>query len=76
LTIDDICRKYSAETGPKSIEDAMKVLNIEKNLRTQPEYLEETSKYIQLKQAPPIRMDSDVQKKALELAGFSNEKNS
>lgn len=60
ISLEQICARTGVINAPSSIEDAMKVLEIEVQLRQGPEYLNKTSEYIRIQGTPPLDLDHDL----------------
>ena len=60
ISLEQICESSGVMNAPSSIEDAMKVLGIEVQLRQGPEYLNKTSEYIRIQETPPLDLDQDL----------------
>ena len=57
LTIELLVKNSSAENSPQSVEDALKVIQIEKQLRLDQRYLDVTKIFIKRGMTPPIELD-------------------
>jgi hypothetical protein len=76
ISIQELTQTSKVKNAPSSIEDALRVVRHEANLRLNPEYVKKTQAYLHRYQCPPIEFDRILQRKALIDQGFSDNEES